>query len=375
MRRFDGALRVTLFFLACIPALAQSPTGNIVGRVQDQTGALVPEAIIVLRHVETGETRQVKSDAAGEYAVANLAPGEYRLMVEKEGFRRLDERGITLEVDQTARLDFELQVGSVAEVVEVEASVPLLNTESAMKGDVVVSQEMVDIPLDGRDFADLAYLVPGVGQKAQGANGSNFAVNGARSDNTNFVIDGFNDQNPRGGTAQARPPIDSMMEFKMQTTGYSAEYGRLAGGTMNMVLKTGTNRLHGTLFEFLRNEDLDARDFFDPVKTKLRRNQFGAVLDGPVYLPKIYDGRNRTFFLFNWEGYRQVVGNSRISRVPAGLERQGDFSQSPDIDGKAAKLVDPLSGGGSGACVRGRRVTASPIIAFPPAASTRSRNR
>jgi hypothetical protein len=168
-----------------------------------------------------------------------------------------------------------------------------------------------DIPLDGRDFADLAYLVPGVGQKAQGGNGSNFGVNGARTDNTNFVIDGFNNQNPRGGGAQARPPLDSMMEFKMQTTGYSAEYGRLAGGTMNMVLKSGTNRLHGTLFEFLRNDALDARGFFDPVKTKLHCNQFGAVADGPVYLPKLYNGRDRTFFLFNWEGYRQVTGNSK----------------------------------------------------------------
>ena len=220
----------------------------------DPTGAVIPEARIVVRHPATRAVREVVSDASGEYTVANLAPGNYRIVVEKDGFRRLDERGLTLEMDQTARLDFHLQVGQVSEVVEVQASVPLLNTESAMKGDVIVSREMADIPLDGRDFADLAYLVPGVGQKAQGGNGSNFAVNGARTDNTNFVVDGFNNQNPRGGTAQARPPLDAMMEFKMQTTGYSAEYGRLAGGTMNMVLKTGTNRLHGSLFEFLRND-------------------------------------------------------------------------------------------------------------------------
>ena len=205
------------------------------------------------------------------------------------------ERGFTLEVDQTARLDLELQIGLVSETVQVTASVPLLNTENAMRGDVIVSREMTDIPLDGRDFADLAYLVPGVAQKAQGASGSNFSVNGARSDNTNFIMDGFNDQSPRGGTAQARPTIDAMMEFKMQTTGYSAEYGRLAGGTMNMALKSGTNRLHGTLFEFVRNDAFDARSYFDGEKTKLRRNQFGAVLDGPVYIPKLYNGRIALF--------------------------------------------------------------------------------
>src|SRR4029078_12326578 len=124
--------------------------------------------------------------------------------------------------DQTVRLELVMRVGSIAETLEVHASAPLLNTETAVKGDMIVSKEMVDIPLNGRDFADLAYLVPGVSQKAQGGNGSNFAVNGARTDNTNFTIDGFFNQNPKGGTAQARPTIDSMMEFKMQTTGYSA---------------------------------------------------------------------------------------------------------------------------------------------------------
>ena len=360
MARQVGLAVAAMAFVILFPLLAQSPTGNIVGRVQDQSAASIPDAKIVVRNVATQELRQVSSDENGDYTVANLAPGQYGITVEKEGFRRLDERGVTLEVDQTARLDFQLQVGALSEVVEVRASVPLLNTESPMKGDVIVSAEMTDIPLDGRDFADLAYLVPGVGQKAQGGNGSNFAVNGARTDNSNFVIDGFNNQNPRGGGAQARPPLDSMMEFKMQTTGYSAEYGRLAGGTMNMVLKSGTNRLHGTLFEFLRNDALDARGFFDPVKTKLHRNQFGAVADGPVYLPKLYNGRDRTFFLFNWEGYRQVTGNSRISTAPTELERQGDFSRSLDVDGKPALLVDPFSGGASGACVSGKIGTCFP---------------
>jgi len=342
MERVVFAWVVLLSTLFTGSLFAQSPTANIVGRVVDQTGAVIADAKIRVRHVETRDLREVATDVSGEFTVANLPPGHYRIMVEKEGFKRLDERGLELQIDQTARLDFTLQVGAVTEVVEVVAAAPLLNTESAMKGDVVVSREMVDVPLDGRDFADLAYLVPGVSQKAQGASGSNFAVNGARTDNTNFIIDGFNDQNPRGGAAQARPPIDAMMEFKMQTTGYSAEYGRLAGGTMNMVLKSGTNRFHGSVFEFVRNDLFDARNFFDPEKAKLRRNQFGTVFDGPVRIPKLYNGRDRTFFLFNWEGYRQSQASNAIDIVPTALERQGDFSQTL-VQGKHVALLDPAA--------------------------------
>src|SRR5262249_55271885 len=153
----------------------------------------------------------------------------------------------------------------------------------------------------------------------QGGQGSALNINGARADNTNFIIDGFNDQNPRGAAAQARPNIDALQEFKMQTSGYSAEYGRLAGGVQNMVLKSGTNQLHGTICEFLRNDLFDARNFFDDEKTKLRRNQFGGVVGGPVWIPKLYNGRNRTFFLFSEESYRQILGNTKLSRVPTDL--------------------------------------------------------
>jgi len=348
LRRVSAGV-VLLFTLFTVSLFAQSPTANIVGRVVDQTGAVIADAKIRVRHVEMSELREVSTDASGEYTVANLPPGHYQIMVEKEGFKRLDERGLELQIDQTARLDFTLQVGAVTEVVEVTAAAPVLTTDSPMKGDVIASREMVDIPLDGRDFGDLAYLVPGVSEAAQGGQGSNFAVNGARADNTNFIIDGFNNQNPRGGSAQARPPIDGIMEFKMQTTGYSAEYGRLAGGTMNMALKSGTNRLHGSLFEFVRNDLFDARNFFDPEKAKLRRNQFGGVFDGPVAVPKIYNGRNRTFFLFNYEGYRQAQASSNLDIVPTLLERQGDFSQTmlPAPDGKLkhVALLDPAATG------------------------------
>jgi hypothetical protein len=181
MPRLISALIVLLLAGAVV---AQTPTANVVGRVLDQSGATIPGARVSIREVETNQVREAATDGKGEYTVANLPPGEYRISVEKQGFRRLEEQGITLELDQTARLDLKLQVGAVAETVDVRASAPLLNTETAIKGDVIVSQEMVDVPLDGRDFGDLAYLVPGVKEKAQNASGSNFAVNGARSDNT-----------------------------------------------------------------------------------------------------------------------------------------------------------------------------------------------
>ncbi|MFB3827911.1 MAG: carboxypeptidase regulatory-like domain-containing protein, partial [Bryobacteraceae bacterium] len=279
----------------------QAPASTVVGQVRDASGASVAGAALALKHVDTNETRRAVTGSDGEFTIPDLAPGAYELTAEKEGFERLHQTGLVLAVDQIARLDLALKVGSVTQTVEVTAETPLLNTENASKGDVIVTEEIAEMPLEGRDFQDLAFLVPGVARKPQGGSGSNMAINGARADNTNFTIDGFNDQNPRGGGAQARPPVHTMQEFKMQTSGYSAETGRVAGGVMNMVLKSGGNRVHGDIFEFIRNELFDARNFFAIERPKLRRNQFGATLSGPVWIPRIYNGRNRTFFLFGWE--------------------------------------------------------------------------
>ena len=160
----------------------------------------------------------------------------------------------------------------------MDASVPLLNTENASRGDVIVNHEMTEMPLNGRDFTDLAFMVAGVAPSEPSAKGGPMSINGSRADGSNVLIDGLNDQNPRDGGAQIAPPLDSLQEFKMQTSGYSAEYGRLAGGVMNMVLKSGGNQVHGGLFEFVRNDLFDARNFFDAGKGKLRRNQFGATV-------------------------------------------------------------------------------------------------
>jgi len=316
---------------------AQDPAATLVGSVVDSSGALVVGARVEIRNAATNEVRKTESDAKGEFTTPNLPPGFYDVTISKTGFRTLHETNLELQLEQQARMEFRLELGSMAQTVTVEAFAPLINTENAVKGDVVVSHQMVEIPLNGRDFVDLAMLTPGVLPNAQGGAGSAMAINGARADNTNFIIDGFNDQNPRGGAAQARPNIESMEEFKMQTTGYSAESGRLAGGVLNMVLKSGGNQFHGALFEFLRNDVFDARNFFDDRKSALHRNQFGGMLSGPILIPKFYNGRNRTFFLFSWESFRQRQGESRLAVVPTDAQRQGDFSNT--------FLKDPLATG------------------------------
>ncbi|MFB3828984.1 MAG: carboxypeptidase regulatory-like domain-containing protein [Bryobacteraceae bacterium] len=352
-------------------ALAQTPVARLVGDVRDPSGAAVPAASVEVRNLETGEVRRASTDERGGYTIPNLMPGRYETEVDAAGFRRTRQTGLELQVDQTARLDFKLEVGAVTESLEVTAQAPLLNTENAVKGDVIVNQEIINMPLEGRDFFELGLLVPGVAEKREGSwQGSAMAVNGARPDNTNFVVDGFNNQNQRGGQAQVRPPIEAMQEFKVETSGYAAEFGRLAGGVVNMALKTGANRFHGSLFEFLRNDRFDARNFFGAETSKLRRHQFGATLSGPVRVPRFYNGLNRTFFVVSWESLREQEGALNLMRVPTDLERAGNFSQTLDVNGKVIALKDPLSSaacnapGGAG-CFPGNVIPAS---RFHPAA-------
>jgi hypothetical protein len=333
---------VALFF--CFAAIcrltAQTPTATLLGTVTDPSGAAVVGAKVEVRNSGTNEVRKAQTDARGEFTMPNLAAGYYDVNIVQDGFRTLNQSGLELQLDQQARMEYRLQLGSLAEKVEVTASVPLVNTDNgAVKGDVMVSQEMVEMPLDGRDFGDLLFLMPSVVPSVAVSGGgfqSAYNTNGQRGDNINFVIDGFNNRNPRDGTPAARPNLDAMQEFKTETSGYSAESGRAAGGLVTMVLKSGTNQLHGGLFEFLRNDLMDARNFFATSKPELRRNQFGGLLNGPVVIPRLFNGRNRTFFLFSWESQRQVQGSPALAVVPTAAVRQGTFSST---------IKDPLAAG------------------------------
>jgi len=320
---------------------AQTSSATFVGTVMDSSGAVIPAAHIEIKRSDTDATRGLQTDLKGEFTAPQLQPGTYEITVSSQGFQSVHQTGIELEIDQVARLEFHLQVGAASQNVEVSgvvATVPTINTENPVKGEVMVDTQIIDMAINWRDFTDLAVLGPGVSPRATGGQGSGYNINGARADNTNFVIDGFNDQNPRGAAAQARPNIDALQEFKMQTSNYSAENGRLAGGVMNMVVKSGTNRLHGTLFEFIRNDFFDARSFFDQDKSHLRRNQFGGVIGGPVTIPKVYRGHDRTFFLFSWESYLENGATSKLGLVPTPAQVGGNFAGLKPI-------ADPLSTG------------------------------
>jgi hypothetical protein len=356
-------LTAACLFVGC--AIAQAPTATLVGRVVDATNASVSGAVVSVRSLGTNQIRTAQTQADGQYTVSALSPGPYEVTITKQGFQAATEPRIVLEADQSARVDVELSIGAVSEKVEVRSSVTVLNTENATLGDVVTPTQIAEIPLFGRDFNDLAFLVPGAQPSEQNGKGAPFIANGQRADSSGILIEGLNDESPRDAGAQARPPLDSLLEFKFETSGYSAEYGRLGGGQVTMVLKSGTNDVHGSLFEYLANDALDARNFFDnSVKSELRRNQFGGSLGGPLSMPKLYRGQDRTFYFASWESYRQVAGANSIGVVPSLLERQGNFSQDFGANGSLILIRDPMLSGSCNttsraACFQGNMIPSS----------------
>jgi hypothetical protein len=346
-----------IFGLAAVAAYGQANLATMTGVVMDSSEAAIPGAVVEIRNVDTNISRQIETDATGSYTITNLSPGNYELNAASQGFRKFIQQGIVLQVGQVLRADVRMEVGAVTESVRVDASVVTINTESGtIKGDVIVQEEIQELPLSGRDFTDLAFFTPGVVPRAQGGQGSALAVNGARATNTNFYVDGFDNRNPRGAAAQARPNIDALQEFKMEVSGYSAEYGRMAGGILNMVLRSGGNQVHGNLNYFLRNDVLDARSFFEDEKTVLRQHQFAATATGPIV-------KNKTFFLVSYEGLRVQQEATRLSRVPTLLERTGDFSQSVNINGGRLYLWDRQA---SGSCNANNQAACFPGNVIPP---------
>ena len=336
--------------LACLalftPAVlfGQADLATVTGVVTDPTRAVMAGVTVIIRNTDTSITHSNTTNQDGYFTITELPPGPYEITATRAGFETYHESKLVLETGQQLRNDIQLKVGAVTETVNVTAeSAPLNTQDGAIKGAVVVQQEIQDVPLDGRDFTNIALLIPGVVPSAQGSQGSFADINGARADNTNFYVDGFDDRNYRGGAAQLRPNIDALEEFKMETSGFSAQYGKMAGGILNMTLKSGTNQLHGTVFEFVRNDDFDARGFFDPIREPLHRNQYGATVTGPIVLPKLYNGRDKTFFMLSYESYRQTDAVTNLSTVPTAAERNGDFSAVLSSAGKAIQIKDPYN--------------------------------
>jgi hypothetical protein len=331
-----------LVVLIALSLSAQTPSATVTGRVTDATGAVAPGTQIKITSLSTNIARSTNANESGDFTVPYLNPGRYSLEASAQGFRLYKLAEFELAVDQVQRINVPLEIGATTESVTVTETPPVLNTESGTRGQVISKEEIAEIPLDSRNFSDLAYLSGGVIPKGDGGDGS-YAVNGARADNTGFLVDGMNNTQRRNTGAVINPPLEGVQEFKMITSGFAAEYGRYAGGVLTVVTKSGSNRFRGSLYEFIRNDVWDATGYFDVQKSKLRRNQFGATFTGPVLLPKIYNGRDRTFFMVTWESLRLVNGKTQRGIVPQPAMLRGDFSGAVNAFGRPLTINDPLA--------------------------------
>ncbi len=308
-------------------ARGQTVTGTIVGAVTDPSGAVIPGVRVVVTNEATKAAREVTTNEAGQYVVTFLPPGKYTVTAEQKGFKKKVVSGLIVEVDRRVGADLALEVGEMTQVVHVEGAAPLLNTESSEVGQVIENKKVVDLPLNGRQFMELSFLVPGVHASAPGHFNEilqGFAATGAggRPTNNNFTLDGLDNVSPNCGYFSVSPSVDAVQEFKIETSNYSAEFGRTSGVVVNVATKSGTNDLHGTLFEFVRNDKLgDARNFFGSEVDKLRRNQFGGSIGGPII-------KNRTFFFYDEEHLRERKPLVQTARVPDANLRNGDFSKA-----------------------------------------------
>jgi carboxypeptidase family protein/TonB-dependent receptor-like protein len=331
------ALRTLLaVWLCALPAaaLAQQETATIAGTVTDATGAVVPHAVVIVTNVQTGISVRTEATEAGTYLVPSLRPGDYSISAESKGFQKTVRTGVTLQVAQVARIDVTLQTGAVTEAVEVVAATPLLDTLTSSRGSVIDQKKIVELPLNGRDYNQLALLSPGVLPGTPRLASVNFKgvlnVNGNRTFNNVFLLDGVDNisysNSFRGENVQlVQPSIEALQEFKIQTNAYSAEFGRSSGAVVNATIKSGTNSVRGSVYEFLRNDHLDANNFFSNAlgapKPKRERNQFGAAAGGPLV-------KNRTFWFGDYEGLRDLEGVPRVRQVPTAAEKAGLFSSA-----------------------------------------------
>jgi hypothetical protein len=320
---------------------AQFDTATVLGTVRDATGAVVPSVSIALKNVGTNITATTQTDAAGDFIFPNVRIGMYEMVAEHAGLTTVKMQNINVTVNARQRIDFTLEVRSVSESVEVTASAALLETDSSSKGQVIQQEQITNLPLNGRSYSQLALLAPGVNQSlldgiGTGGREGSFNVNGLRSTFNNFMLDGL-DNNQYGSSNQGfsnqviQVSPDAIAEFRLDLNTYSAEYGRSGGAVVNASYRSGTNEYHGSLWEYLRNTDLNATGFFKPasgVKPVLNRNQFGGTFGGPIL-------RNRTFFFLDYEGYRQVQQTVTFSTIPTMAQRAGILT---------VPVVNPLTG-------------------------------
>lgn len=348
-------MRKALLLLLGLPIMvfAQSFTASVRGLVTDQTRAAIPGAAVTLTETDRNLTHRTTTDEAGRYVLTALPPGTYALTVELAGFRKYTQSGIKLEVQQQATLNAELSLGEVTETVEVQATAPLLNTTIATLGQVVENKFIQSIPLAGRNPMALVMTAPGLvpsNISAGGVSNVNFVANGTRNSTADVMLDGtvITGIEQNGGVTDVKytPSVDVIQEFKIQTNFFSAEFGNTGGAVINMVSKSGTNQLHGALYEFHRNSALNSNSFFSNRQGRsipdFKRNVYGGTVGGPVRIPGLYNGKDRTFFFFDFEGNRQESANTTTRTVPTGRQLQGDFSDTRLSNGQLVTIYNPF---------------------------------
>ncbi len=342
--------------LAAVPARAQTPTGEISGVVVDPSGSAVPGVTITLTSAATNAVREVQTNSAGLYVIPAIPPGRYVLKAQISGFRAIERRDIDVQVGSSNRIPITLELGDLTETVEIRGGAPLVQSSNASIGTVIENRSIVELPLNGRNYLQLASLIPGAttngpsssqGRQRMGGQRNSFALNvaGQRIHYNHYSLDGIENTDLNFNSYMLLPSVDALQEFKVEAGLFDAEYGR-AIAQINASTKSGTNQFHATVFEFVRNSALDAKNYFDrddrPIPP-FRRNQYGLTVDGPVVIPKLLNGRNRLFFLFNWEGLREHKSLTSSPSVPLTAWRTGDFSQLRDASGNLIPIYDPAT--------------------------------
>ncbi|HTZ46538.1 MAG TPA: carboxypeptidase-like regulatory domain-containing protein [Verrucomicrobiae bacterium] len=357
-RSFRPFFHVAIRFLACVllfsstRVFAQVESGTFVGTVRDASGAVIAGASVTVVEIQTNVVHKASTNEQGEYNVNHLNPGIYSVSIEQAGFKTATQSNIKLDINQVVRVDVTLVPGVVSEHVEVSAAEPLVESQTSSIGQVIEDTQVHELPLNGRNFVQLAYLSPGVNEGEAGAvqqggipeneraNGS-IKVNGLMATNNNFLLNGFDNNEQQIGFEVLQPPVEAIDEFKVQTSNFGADIGK-GGAVVNVVIKSGTNNFHGTAFEFLRNSYMDAKNFFDSPTSPIppfKQNQFGGTLGGPII-------KNKTFFFVDYQGTRVRESQTFISTVPTAAERTGDFSDQLGTGPNGAitgQIYDPLT--------------------------------
>ncbi len=358
--------RVSIWMLASLvvllcnaaPIRAQVDAGSISGTVTDASGGTINGVSVTLTNQGTNASLTTTTGSDGSFKFSPVRIGSYKLKASLQGFQAVEQRDVTVNVEQNVVVDFTLKPGSVNETIEVASSIPVLETQDASVGQVIDSRNVDNLPLNGRNFTFLAQLAAGVntpqadtrGNAASGA----FSANGLRPAQNNYLLDGIDNNSDtvdflNGTNFVVLPPVDAVQEFKVQTSDFSAEFGRSGAAVLNATIKSGTNQLHGAAWEFFRNDKLDAADFFENAggipKGELRQNQFGFTAGGPVVIPKLYNGRNKLFFFGDYEGFRRVQGTILTGSVPTAAERASGYTNFQDLitgQSSAAPRLDAL---------------------------------